>query len=233
MRLLPVVCAPWVLFPIAAAAGMEDDPLLTKLMIDQLEWRGGDDPDPLVLEAEAWIGRDLNKLWLKSDLEYVDDDTEEAELQLLYSRAVAPFWDLQLGWRRDIRPNPIRDWFAMGFKGVAPYWFEVDAAVFLGESGRSAARLDAEYELLFTQRLILTPELTLNLHGKDDPDTATGSGLSDLQLGLRLRYEIRPEFAPYIGLNWIRLFGGTADYARAEGADATDLQVVFGLRAWF
>ena len=155
------------------------------------------------------------------------------ELQALYSRAVAPFWDLQFDWRRDIRPPPDSDWLAFGLKGLAPYFFDIDSALFIGDSGRASARLQAEYDVMLTQRLALVPEIELNLYGKNDPATGTGSGLSDIEAGLRLRYEVRREFAPYIGLNWTRLYGRTADYARTEGADVDDIQFVFGIRAWF
>jgi copper resistance protein B len=218
---------------ISLAGGMNDDPLLSMLVVDQLEVRDTDDDNPLVWDAEGWIGKDLNKFWLKTDGEYVDNSVEEMELQLLYSRAIAPFWDLQLGWRRDIRPDPDRDWAAFGVKGLAPYFFDIDAALFIGDAGRSAVRLQAEYEIMLTQKLVLTPEIELNLYGRNDPDTGVGSGLSDIEAGLRLRYEIRREFAPYAGVNWTRLYGNTADYARAEGADTDDLQLVAGVRFWF
>lgn len=214
-------------------AGGKDDPLIYKVMIDQLETRITDGPNPLVLEAEAWAGYDLHKFWFKTDVERVDGETEEAEVQLLYSRAIAPFWDFQAGWRRDIRPKPDRDYLALVFKGLAPYLFEVDAGLFIGESGRVNARLDAEYEYLFTQKWILAPELTLNLNSKDDDERGIGSGLSDLSLGLRLHYEIRREFAPYVGVNWSKKFGETADFAEEEGEDTSDTQIVVGIRAWF
>ena len=222
-----------VLLPALTQAAGNDDPILAKVMINQLEIRSTDGPDPRVLEAQAWIGRDLNKLWLKADVEHVDGKTEEAEVQALYSRAVEPYWDLQVGWRHDIRPKPDRDWLAIGLEGLAPYWFEIDAAAFIGESGQVGARLEAEYEWMFTQRWVLSPEMIIDLHTKNDEATGTGSGLSDLELGLRLRYEIRREFAPYIGVNWTRKFGNTADFARAEGEDTNDVQFVAGVRAWF
>jgi copper resistance protein B len=217
----------------AQGGGMNDDPLLTMLLVDQLEIRVGDGDDPLVWDAEGWLGKDLNKLWIKTEGEYVDGGVEEMELQALYSRAITPFWDLQAGWRRDIRPRPDRDWLALGIKGLAPYYFDIDAAVFFGDEGRSAARLQAEYEFMFTQRLILVPEIELNFYGKDDPAVGTGSGLSDIEAGLRLRYEIRREFAPYIGVNWSHLYGRTADYAREEGEDTDDFRFVIGIRTWF
>lgn len=214
-------------------AASKDDPILAKVMINQLEVRSTDGPDPRVLEAQAWIGQDLNKLWLKADVEYVDGHTEEAEIQALYSRAIAPYWDFQVGWRHDSRPKPNRDWLAIGFEGLAPYWFEIDAAAFIGESGQVGARLEAEYEVMFTQRWVLSPELKVNLHTRNDEATGTGSGLSDTELGLRLRYEVRREFAPYIGVNWTKKYGNTADFARDEGEDTDDVQFVAGVRAWF
>jgi copper resistance protein B len=218
---------------LAFSGGMDDDPLLTMLVVDQLEIRNNDGRDPLVWDAEGWIGKDLHKLWIKTEGEYVDSRVEEVELQALYSRAVAPFWDIQLGWRRNIRPTPNRDWLAFGVKGLAPYFFDIDAALFVGDAGRTSARLQVEYEIMLTQRLVLVPEIELNLYGKDDPATGIGSGLSNIEAGLRLRYEIRREFAPYIGLNWTKLYGDTADFARAEEVDTDDIQFVFGVRAWF
>ena len=216
-----------------ASAGGADDPLLYMVMIDKLEVRNTDGPNPLVLDADAWIGYDLNKIWFKTEVEHVDGKTEEAEVQFLYSRAIAPFWDFQAGWRRDIKPKPNRDWLSLGFKGLAPYLFEVDARLFVGESGRVGARLEAEYEYLFTQRLILSPEIEMSVHSKDDEEVGIGSGLSDMELGLRLRYEVRREFAPYIGVNWTKKFGQTADFARDEGEETSDVQFVVGIRSWF
>jgi copper resistance protein B len=227
--LLLALCVPAV----AIAAGMEDDPLLAMVKIDKLEVHETDDGNPWELKADAWIGKDLHKLWLKTEGEVHEGETEEAELQLLYSRAISPFWDLQVGARRDFKPEPERDWLAIGINGLAPYLFEVDAALFFGEEGRSAARLDAEYEYMFTQRLVLIPELEANLYGKEDEELGIGSGLSDLTLGLRLGYEIRREFAPYIGYTWSGLYGDTADYAEAAGADTQSRAWVAGIKLWF
>ena len=215
------------------AAGMEDDPIVTKVLIDQLETRITDGDDPLVLEAQAWIGKDLNKFVIKADIEQVKSETEELELQALYSRAISPYWDLQIGVRQDQKPKPNRDWLAIGFQGVAPYWFEIDSALFIGESGQVGLRFEAEYEWMLTQRWVLSPEVEINLHSKDDSATGTGSGLSDTQIGLRLRYEVKREFAPYIGVNWNKKYGNTATFAKNDGESVNDTQFVVGIRAWF
>ncbi len=217
----------------AFAMGIDDDPLLAMLKLDQLEIRDTDTGNSTAWKADAWAGYDLNKLWLKTEGEYHDGETEEAELQLLYSRAISSFWDAQIGVRRDLRPAPSRDWAVLGIKGLAPYLFELDLTLFVGEQGRSAARLDAEYEYLITQRLILSPEAEVNLYGENDPETGLGAGLSDVTLGLRLRYEIRREFAPYLGIQWSGLYGKTADFAKAAGGDRSEAVGVAGIRAWF
>ena len=221
------------LHPAVARAEAGDDPLLTKVMLDQLEARDVGSDNENVWDGQAWIGKDLTKLWIKSEGERTSGKTAEAELQLLYSKAVSKYWDFQVGVRHDFRPSPSRSWAAIGFQGLAPYFFKIDTALFIGESGRTALRLEAEYELLFTQRLILTPEIEVNLYGQNDPDTGVGSGLSDLEAGLRLRYEIRREFAPYIGVNWLRFFGNAADFARAAGESTSEAQFTVGIRAWF
>ena len=212
---------------------MEDDPLLFTPMIDKLEWRDSDEGEFWAWDADIWLGKDIDKLWFKTEGEYVDGATESAFSELFYSRAIATYWDLQAGWRHDFKPEPSRDWFAFGFKGLAPYFFEVDATLYAGGNDAIAGRLDVEYAILFTQRLILSPELELDFYSNDDFARGIGSGLSTLELGLRLRYEIRREFAPYIGINWEKKLGNTADLARDEGDQTGDLQAVLGVRAWF
>lgn len=216
-----------------AASHSEDDPLLMMAKLDQFEVRSTEGNDPLVLEGQAWLGYDLHKLWLKAEAERVDDRSEELELQALYSRALSAFWDVQAGVRKDFIPTPDRSWGVIGIQGLAPYKFEVDAALFVGESGRSAARFEAEYELLFTQRLILTPEIEINAFGQNDADTGNGSGLADVELGLRLRYDLRREIAPYIGVNWEKKYGNTADFVELSGGEIEDTQWVIGIRAWY
>lgn len=206
------------------------DPLLTHIMLNQLEVS---EDKGAALEAQAWVGKDLHKLWLKADVERRDNNTEDAEIHVLYSRALSPFWDLQMGARHDLKPTPDRTWGVLGVQGLAPYFFDLDAAVFVSDSGHTAARFSADYELLLTQRLILTPAIEVNFYGQNDTETATGSGLSDAKTGLRLRYEIQREFAPYVGIQWQKKFGNTADFGKHKGEAVSDTELVVGLHAWF
>ncbi len=216
-----------------ARAGAEDDPLLFMVILDQMEMRDAGDDNTFSWDAQGWFGQDLRKLWFKTEGERAGGSTNEAEFQFLYSKAIARYWELQLGVRHDFEPSPSRSWAVIGVQGLAPYFFETDIALFVGDSGRTALRFESEYELLLTQRLILTPEIEVNFYGQDDAEVGVGSGLSDLELGLRLRYEIRREFAPYIGVNWSKLFGDTKDLARIAGESTSEAQLVIGIRVWF
>lgn len=211
---------------------MEDDAPVGMVLLDQLEWREVDQKDALQWDAQLWYGNDYNKAWFKSEGERVAGEYE-GEAELFWDRIVSRWWHVQAGVRTDFGEGPSRQWAAFGVQGLAPYWFEVEATAYVGEQGRTAARFSGEYELLLTQRLILQPKLEFQLYGKDDPENGVGSGLADAEIGLRLRYEIRREFAPYVGVLWTRSFGDTADLARAAGHDVDDLQVVAGLRMWF
>jgi copper resistance protein B len=232
-KIILLVMVSVVMHPDLVVAHGEDDPLLTRVMLDQLEIRDAAGDELIVWQGEGWLGKDLNKIWIKTDGERTSDSRDRAELQFLYSRAIARFWDFQIGLRHDPDPSPSRSWAAIGLKGLAPYFFETDAALFIGESGRTALRLEGKYEMLLTQRLILLPEIEINLYGQNDPGTGVGSGLSDFEAGLRLRYEFRREFAPYIGLNWLRLFGNSADFARGVGKSTSEAQFMIGIRVWF
>lgn len=204
------------------------------LIAERLEFSKDDDHDSLVWEGQAWMGSDLHKIWIKTEGERVSGEgLEEAELQLLYSRAISPFWDLQLGLRHDIEPSPSRSHFVIGTQGLAPYWFETDVAVFISEEGKASARLEAEYELFLTQRLILQPRIELNLAASDDLEVGIRRGVFDSVAELRLRYEFRREFAPYVGLSWGGDFGDTARVVERGGDDPRGWAVVFGLRGWF
>lgn len=212
---------------------MLDSQPLGMLLVDQLELTAGRYTNGQAWDVQGWYGNDSDKLWLRSEGDGDHGHIGEGDVEALWSHAIAAFWDSQIGVRQDLGEGPHRQWAAFGVQGLAPYWFELEATAYAGPSGRTAARLRAEYELLFTQRLILQPEFELNLYGRADPASHVGSGLSDTQLGLRLRYEISRQFAPYIGLVWIHRYGGTADYARQEGQLLTDRQFVAGVRIWF
>lgn len=219
--------------PFQAEAGGKDDPFLTMITIDQLEKRDASSGKPFAWEVQGWAGYDLDKLVFKTEGERADGETEKAELQLLYSKAIDPYWDIQFGIRHDFHPKPTQDWAVIALQGVAPYYFETDASLFIGEDGQTALRLESEYEMMLTQQWVLSPEIELNIHGKNDEEREIGSGLSNIEAGLRLRYEVKREFAPYIGIHWEKKFGKTADYAREEGEDTSDAKFVIGIRAWF
>ncbi|MBS0568971.1 MAG: copper resistance protein B [Proteobacteria bacterium] len=215
--------------------GMEmlDHATLGMLMIDQLEYANGDDGSGQRWEMQGWYGTDLDKLWLRSEGERSGGRTGDADLEAFWSHAVAAYWDTQVGVRHDFGEGPTRDWAAFGIQGLAPYFFETQATFYVGPSGRTAARLRTEYDVLFTQRLILQPELEVNFYGRADPARDIGSGLSDARFGLRLRYEVRRQFAPYVGVVWTRRFGQTADLVHAENVAVSDRQWVAGVRIWF
>jgi copper resistance protein B len=217
---------------------MDDTARFGKVMLDQLEWRDGDAGEGRAAwDAQGWYGGDLDKLWIKTEGRYVssgpDKGTRDASADVLWNRVISPWWNLQVGGRQDFGSGDSRTWAAVGIQGLAPQWFETEATVYASDEGRTAARLKAQYDLLLTQRLVLQPFAEANLYGRSDPRQQLGSGLSDLELSVRLRFEIRRELAPYVGLVWLRRFGGTADFARAAGGDADDLELAAGLRVWF
>ena len=212
---------------------MDDAAAFGKLLADQFEWRHGDGADGPAWDVQGWYGTDYNKLWLKTEGVRLGSVTEDGRAELLWDRIFGRWWSAQAGVRHDFGEGPSRNWLALGVEGLAPYFFQIEATGYVGDAGRTAARFRAEYELLFTQRLILQPEFEVNAYGKDDPERHIGAGFSDLQLGLRLRYEIWREFAPYFGVAWLRSLGKTADLVRASGEDPSALQVVGGFRFWF
>ncbi|MEE8297368.1 MAG: copper resistance protein B [Hyphomicrobium sp.] len=203
------------------------------LLVDNLEVLRSGGNTSVPYDLQAWYGRTYDRAVLKAEGEIENGAIKEARSELLWGHAIAAFWDTQLGVRYDSGEGPNRSWLAFGVQGLAPYSFEVEATAYLGDSGRSALRLDASYELLITQKLILQPRIEANIYGKRDPDRRLGSGLSDVSAALRLRYEFRRELAPYIGIEWVRKYGETGDLARAAGEDANDTRFVAGLRFWF
>ena len=187
----------------------------------------------LLWEGQGWYGGDLNKLWLRTEGERVDNSTEAADVEVLYGRSVARWWEVVAGVRHDFEPGSSQSWAAIGVTGLAPQKFEIEATAYLGDAGRTALRFEAEYELLLTNRLIARPLLELNLLGKDDPERGLGSGVTAAEIGIRLRYEVTRQFAPYVGVVYERAYGETADFRRSDGEDVDDTRVVAGVRAWF
>jgi copper resistance protein B len=209
------------------------------LLFDRLEYDLSEGPDTILWDVQGWVGSDYNKLWIKTegDQKLSEDHGGDVEVQALYSRLISPFWYLQIGGRFDTLygngSDPSRGFGVIGFEGLAPYWYDVETALFVSQDGDVSARLEAEYELLFTQRLIAQPRFETNIAIQQVEKFGVGEGFNDVELGLRLRYEIRREFAPYIGISWTRLLGDTADIARNEGEEVDNLAFVAGVRMWF
>ena len=210
-----------------AHADMNDDPLVTMFLMDRFEVLDNDE-NSRVWEGSFYIGYDINKLYLYSEGEATSDGLEKSQNELVYSRAIAPFWDLQIGVAYDKNEESSQTWGEIAISGLAPYYFETRAALLVNNEGNVGVRLDAEYEALLTQKLILTPSLEADLYTKDDPKMLLGSGLSSVEAGLRLRYEFIREFAPYIGVTWEKTFGNTREY---DPIDETNFMV--GVRFWF
>lgn len=201
------------------------------VLAERLELNNNDGDAAMAFEGQAWIGGDVQKLWFKVDAEQDAEETrlEEFEVQALYSRAVSAFWDLQAGIRHDVRPNPQRTYATIGLQGIAPYWFEIDSTLFVSEHGDVSARVEAEYEIRVSQRLLLQPRIEMNMAFSDDDDVGATSGRVDLSSGLRLRYEVTPRFAPYVGVRWQGSIGSNS-YERPSG---DPFSLVAGVRFWF
>lgn len=206
----------------------------TGLRIDQLEYRAVNGTDGYGLMGEVWTGGDLNRFVLSGEGEgELRHAPERVELAAKWRRAIDPWFNVEVGVRHDFRPDPERSYALVGVEGLAPYWIEVEAQLFLSNKGDLHARLGASHDWRLTQRLILQPEFELDVAFQDVPALGIGGGLDALETGLRLRYEIAPEFAPYVGVHWEQKFGGSARYARAAGERASAVSAVAGLRIWF
>lgn len=207
------------------------------LEAERFEWGSGEGVAAALFEGQAWYGSDMNRLWVKPKAELLIEaasgveELERAEIQVLYSRPISAYFDLQVGARHDIEPSPSRTFAVVGVQGLAPLWFEVDLALFVSEDGDLSSRLEAEYELLFTQALMLQLRSEVDLEASDVPELGLGSGLSRVEAGIRLSYG--RVFAPYIGVSWERMLGGTADHARARGDEPETVSAIVGLRFWY
>lgn len=220
-------------FPDVGGHAVHDTTVHSFWLFDRLEGWEADEGTGLGWEVTSWTGTDLDRIWLRSEGENVDGTTESADVEALYGRAIARWWDVVAGVRHDFGEGPSQTFAAIGVQGLAPQWFELEATGYIGESGQTAAQLEAEYDTLFTNRLILQWQAAAEFYGEDDPDRGIGSGLSTVEVGLRLRYEFRREFAPYVGVVWERAYGDTADYREMAIEDADETRIVAGVRVWF
>ncbi len=205
-----------------------------RVAFDRVETQISNAQEQAVWDVQGWYGGDINKLWVKTEGEFsfTDDDFEEAEIQALWSRAISPYFDFQAGVRYDLNPKSLAHG-VIGVQGLAPYWFEIDASAFISVDGDVTARLEAEYDVHLSQWLVLQPRVEIALAAQDIPELNIEAGITDLQAGLRLRYAVKRQFSPYIGVAWHSKFGGEADLARAQGEGAKSAKLVLGVSAWF
>lgn len=216
-------------FPPLSPHPMHDDDVHSFAILDRFETRGA----TLDWDGSSWIGTDLDRLWIRSEGHRANGRTEQADVEVLYGHSAATWWDIVAGMRHDVRPGSGQDFAALGLVGLAPGKFELRATAYVASAGQTSLRLEAQRDLLLTNRLILQPLVEANLFGRSDASRGIGSGLSTLEAGLRLRYEVTRAFAPYIGVVREQAFGRTADFREAEGEDAATTQLVAGLRFWF
>lgn len=219
-------------FPDVTISPVQDTAVHSLVLLDRFEWQQRDGRGGPSWEARGWIGGDLNRFWFRTEGDADNGQVHEAEAHALYGRAIARWWGLVAGIRQDVRPASPQTWAAVGIQGLAPYWFEVETTAYVGAGGRTHLRVETEYELLFTNRLVLQPLVELNLYGKADPERGLGAGLGATEIGLRLRYVIRREFAPYLGVTWNQKHFGTADLAKSAGEKTGDARLTVGVRLW-
>ncbi len=221
-------------FP-GSQAPVMDNKIFAHILLDQFENRTNGPDNELRWDGEAWVGTDMNKLWLRSEGFSNANKVSDGDLEAFYDRPIPymRYFDWQGGMREDIDSYPIRTWAAVGLEGLAPYYFELQPTFYIRDGGHIAGRVTALYDLLITQRLIVQPEAELNFYSKDDPARLVGSGFSDLDTGVRLRYEISRKFGPYVGFAYNGKYGNTASYARQARETTSDPRFVFGLRLWY
>ncbi|WP_244118245.1 copper resistance protein B [Burkholderia gladioli] len=212
---------------------MGDTELHSYFVFDQLEWQHRAAGGTLNWNGNGWIGGDLDRLWLRTEGSRVGSRLEDAEVQALWGHSITPWWDLVAGVRHDFRPSAAQTWLAFGIQGLALYNFESEVTAFVGQRGQASLRVEGRYDLLITNRLILQPSLEANLFAKDDAARGQGAGLGDTSLGLRLRYEVDRQFAPYLGISWDRSYGNSARTVVREGGRRSELSVLAGVRVWF
>jgi copper resistance protein B len=203
------------------------------LVRSQLGYAAVDDADVFSWDdTDAWVGGDYNKFWFKSEGEVRDGEVERAEVQALWSRNVATYFDAQVGLRYDFEPEETA-YLVVGLQGLAPYQFETDLAAFLSEEGDVSVRFEQGLDLLLTQRLVLEPEIELTAYAQDVAAQNVGAGFSEVEAALQLRYEITRKFAPFVEVAYERRLGETAGIARRSGDETEETSIRTGLRVWF
>lgn len=216
-----------------ALAAADSNPTLFSAEIEQLEWRDVGADDTVYFDGQLSLGNDHHNVLIKTEIEREAGVTEDAEVQVLYGTPISTYWDIQLGVRKDLRPDLGRKWGVIAIEGLAPYFIDVTSALFIGESGRLQFRVEADHEIVLSQKWTLTPSLEINIATQNDESMEIGSGLAKLETGLRLRYRMYRKFSPYIGVNFTRKYGNTADYARDAGNDASETVFLLGISTWF
>ena len=217
----------------ASGHAAHDHGLHRFVLFDRLEAGRADGHDSTAWALHAWFGTDTDRLWIRSEGERTGSTTERADVELLYGRGVTPWWDVVAGVRQDFGAGPSQTLAAFGMQGMTPYKIEAAITGYVGEGGQTALRAEAEYDTLLGERLILQWLAEAEAYGRRDDRRGIGAGLNSFEAGVRLRYEFRREFAPYVGVAWERVYGDVADARRAEGDDIDELRFVAGVRFWF
>lgn len=220
-------------FPDVHGHAVHDRAINSFVLFDQLEWQSGTGAGAFSWDTKGWIGRDRTRFWFRSEGDRSAGRTHQAQTHLLVGRQISRWWDVTAGVRLDTLPDTPRGALALGVQGLAPYWFEVEASAFIEPSGRAHVRLETEYDLLITNRLVLQPLGEFEIYARGDRERLVGRGLSTGEIGLRLRYLVRREVAPYLGVVWSRRFFESARLARGAGESASGARLAVGLRAWF
>jgi len=212
---------------------MGDEDNFGSLLVDRLESSTTRGSTAMTYDWQAWYGQTYDRVLIRAEGEIDGGTFKDARNELLFAHAITAYLDAQLGVRYDSGKGTDRGWLAFGIQGLLPYWLYVEATAYVNEQGRNAFRLETEYDLLLTQKLILQPRIEMNIYSRRDDTRDVSSGLSNIEAGLRLRYEIRREFAPYVGVDWASRFGSAADNIRASGNAAEGVALVAGVRLWF
>jgi len=218
---------------------VHDDKVFGQILFDRLEYQRDDNDEIALWDAQAWVGKDRKRLWIETegetDLSSESGDIENFDVQ--YSYRLDPFWDIQtgMGIQSTFGPSPNNERYSaiIGLQGLAPYWFEVDTNLRVTDDGDVSYDLEAEYDWLLTQRLILQGRGETLVAFSDVEEWGVGTGINNIGLGLRLRYEFSREFAPYIGVAYTRYLGNTKDLRESEGEDVESSSFVAGVRWWF